>query len=469
VSGRPAPAADRRSLAARLKRRVAGDPLLRELRRLAAAHEVPLWLVGGAVRDAALGAPVKDFDLSVGRPARRLIAAIGQRWGTRPFRVRKRGVTTWRLHVEGRALDLVDASGRGIEGDLRRRELTLNAVAFDVVRDEVLDPLAGLVDLRAGRLRPTRPDVMREDPLRALRLARFAAQLPGFRVHPDALRQAREIAPRLRRAAAERIGEELQRLLVSVDPVRGLELVERTGLLPEILPELAPLSGCVAGKNRPDVWRHTLDALDRSTRAGRLPGGATVGRDPLDTAVLRWSLLLHDVSKPETLAIASDGRPTFHGHEELGARRADALLRRLRRPADLRRRVRKLVRLHLRPGHLADSGAPERGLRRLVRHAGDDLPALLVHAACDALASGTPNPRPRWRRMRAVLLRLGRIHRGPLGRPLPKLVGGGDVIERLGLEPGPRIGAILGEIEELQIAGEIADREAALRYLDGLA
>ncbi len=361
-------------------------------------------------------------------------------------------------------MDLVDASGRGIAGDLRRREFTLNAIAFDLAEGKILDPLHGLRDLEAGRLRLPHPGVLREDPVRALRACRFLAQFPEFRLVPSARREAEGAARALRRASAERVRDELEKLLLSPRPDRGLEALEQLGLLGAVLPELTPLLGCVAGEGRPSVWRHTLDALARSARPGRLPGAAAA-RNRERSALLSWTLLVHDLAKPETLGAREDGRPTFHGHETLGARRADALLRRLKLPGAFRRRVAQLVRYHLRPHHLADAGTTPRGVRRLVRDAGADLPVLVLHAACDALASGSPDARARWRRLRPVLTELLDRHARAEEAPLPTLVTGTDVMFVLGIGPGPEVGVLLREIRDAQEDGTIADRDAALRYL----
>jgi poly(A) polymerase len=180
-------------------------------------------------------------------------------------------------------------------------------------------------------------------------------------------------------------------------------------------------------------------------------------------------LLLHDIAKPRTRAQGIDGRPTFHGHEVVGAREAERLLRRLRHPAAWRRRVCRLVLFHLRPHHLADAGAPERGLRRLVRDAGADLPLLVLHAACDARASGAPDGVARWRKLLPVLRALLELHAEAQARPLPHLVDGNDVMRLLGIPPGPEVGRFLQEIRELQEQGLIDDRSRALARLEAIA
>jgi putative nucleotidyltransferase with HDIG domain len=451
-----------------LGRRLLRDRLLRQIRDAARSAEAEVWLVGGYVRDAALGRAAPDVDLIAGRGAARLVRELRARFATSGFRFRKRGVTTWRFRVAGRDVDLVDASRRGLERDLRRRDFTVNAIAFDLVARRLADPLGGLADLRARRLRLAAPDALSEDPLRALRAARLLAQLPRFGLDRSTRERLPGAARGLGRVACERIGAELDKLLLADAPLRGLDALRTFGLLPRVLPELVPLAGCQAGDGRPDVWRHTLDALARSVRSTRLAGG-TAARSGHGARILRWALLLHDISKPETLAVREDGRPTFHGHETLGARRADALLRRLRLPGATRRRIGRLILHHLRPSQLAEAGAPPRGMRRLAREAGEDLPLLTVHAACDALASGSPDAAARWRRLRAVLDDLVEQweRRRELGWPV--LVDGRDVMRALGLAPGPRVGQILAEVRERQAEGALGSREEALAWLTGRA
>jgi len=447
-----------------LRHRAARDPLTRRIRDAARDVEAETWLVGGYVRDAALSQPASDVDLIAGRGALRLIGALRKHWETRGFRFRKRGVTTWRFGIAGRDVDIVDASRRGLERDLRRRDFTINAIAFGLGDSRLRDPLRGLADLRAQRLRLPRPEVIREDPLRALRAARFLAQLPGFDLDRAARVRVAAAATGLGRTSRERVGTELNKLLTAPAPRRGLEALARMGLLGSVLPELMTLPDCRAGAERPDVWRHTLDAIDESGRAGRLPGAAA-GRDGDGLRVLRWALLLHDIAKPDTFALREDGRPTFHGHEVIGAHRADALLERLRLPRGDRRRISRLILNHLRPSQLAESGAPSRGMRRLVREAGDDLPLLLLHAACDALGSGSPDATRRWRRLRRVLVELLELWQARRRFRLPPLVSGRDVMHTLGLAPGPRVGELLTRISDLQEDGTLTTREDALAWL----
>jgi poly(A) polymerase len=418
---------------------------------------VPVRLVGGLVRDAALGRAAVDIDLAAGPSCARFVTALADRFGRRAFHFRKRGVTTWRIVLDGREVDVVDVGRRGFARDLARRDFTVNAVAFDPVSGTVEDPLHGLRDLGRGLLRTPRPDAFRSDPVRALRAARFLGQLSGSRLHREAAAAARAEARALGRASPERIRDELHTLLLSRDPRTGLLALLRLGLLPAVLPEMVETVGCAAGAGRPDVFRHTADTLAAATTV-RLPSEE-------DRAVLRWALLLHDIAKPETLSARPDGRPTFHGHEVLGAARAEAVLRRLRHPRARIRRVKHLIALHLRPGHLADAASPARGIRRLVREAGGDLPLLLAHADADRRGSGGPRDLPRQRRLSAVLASLAahaETLRGHKDRPL---LSGHDVMQALGMGPGPEVGTWLASVEEAALSGEIRSRAQALEWL----
>jgi len=455
-----------RDLESRLSRICSRDPVLREMRQLAVETDSSVHLVGGPVRDAALGRSPRDLDFATTRRTDALIRALQSRHETRAFRFRKRGVTTWRLALPTGTLDIVDASRRGLVGDLRRRDFTVNAIAYDLREQTLLDPLGGLADLGRRLLRLPRRDAIHEDPVRAIRAARFIADLPGFRLSPTVVSESRRATRAVSRAAVERVRAELDKLLAAAAPRAGLDTLDRLNLTDAVLPELRTLRDCVAGRDRPDVWSHTLATISISETAGRrrLPGHAFM-RDPENRRLLRWALLLHDISKPETLEYRPDGRPTFHGHEMLGARRAGALLSRLRLPKGDKKRIDRLIRFHLRPSLLAEGGATPRACRRLVRDSGDDLPLLVLHSACDALGSGGPAPRTRWLGLRRLLLSLMDLSENLQRTPLPCLIDGRDVIRMLELPPGPRVGEILGRVREEQDAGTLHTRPQALDWV----
>lgn len=455
---------NRAALVRRLRHAAARHPLLRQLRDLAQECDASLLLVGGAVRDAALGRRWKDIDLSIASRRAPFLRAIEARFGTAGFRFRKRGVTTWRLRLGGQDVDLVDATQRGIEADLRRRDLSINAIGYELVQQRLHDPTGGLADVRGQRLRAPAMERFQEDPLRAVRLARFCSTLPTFRAHRASVEAARAVADRLRKVSVERLRDELDKLLCGDDPARGLGMIERWGLLAPTLPELLPMKGCTAGAERTNVWQHTLLTLDASAKKRRLPSHAAVrARGELGT--LRWALLLHDISKPETFERRADSRPTFHNHENLGASRAERLLQRLKLPKQQSERITRLIRLHLRPGHLADSGASPRGLRRLARDAGEDLDLLCLHAACDAYGSGGPADRPRWRRLGRVLRALPEVAERLALIPAEPLLSGAEVMRYGKIPAGPQVGRWMREIATRRDDGEVTTRRQAVEWL----
>ncbi|NIR58782.1 MAG: HD domain-containing protein [Gammaproteobacteria bacterium] len=191
-------------------------------------------------------------------------------------------------------------------------------------------------------------------------------------------------------------------------------------------------------------------------------------RERGELALLRWTLLLHDIAKPATYVVGPQGKPSFHGHEELGAKMAERVLERLRVDTRTRRRIARLIRFHLRPGHLADAGAPARGMRRLARDAGEDLPLLCLHAACDALGSGATGGGRRWRRMSRVLRRLPEVQARLRTLPTAPLLSGEDVMRATGFPAGPRIGRLLRELADARDDGLISTRRQALAYLERL-
>ena len=454
-------------LSRRLAARAARHPVLAPLRAIDRELGGSLWLVGGFPRDAAIGRRADDIDLLMTARAAATVAALRQTFGTDGFRFRKRGVTTWRFQFDGRGVDIVDASRRGLDEDLRRRDFTINAIAWSLSDGRLADPCGGLRDLRSKRLHPPREGIFDEDPLRAVRLARFVAELEGFKPSRSCEQHARAVADRLARASVERIRQELDKIAASRRAGAGWRMANRLGWVDRALPELAPMARCTAGAERPDVWEHTLLALEATEqlRRRRLPGADCL--DDLDRRrLLHWALLLHDIAKPQTFRRLPDGRPSFHGHEVFGERQAQALLRRLCVPTKPRRRIAALIRLHLRPGHLADAPSLSgRALRRLARDAGEDLSLLLAHAAADALGSGASRGHARWTRLRRALAALAETARRMRQRPDRPLLGGAEVMHLLGLPSGPQVGRQLEALLDAQAAGTVGTAEEARAWL----
>ncbi len=406
---------------------------------------------GGCVRDRLLGVPVKDYDIATdARPevVQRLFdntVAIGARFGVimvilegDPFEV-----ATFRAdapYVDGRRPSSV--SFGTIEEDAKRRDFTIGGMYYDPFEDRLIDTVGGMRDLRAGIIRAIgNPyDRFAEDHLRVMRAARFAARL-NFTIEPETHAAMRLAAPLVPKVSAERIGEEIVRLMTEGGAARGMDIMVETGLMKEVLPEILPMIGCEQPVNyhpEGDVYVHTRIAV------AMLSPGCTES--------LAFGILFHDVAKPQTRA-EQDGKVTYYGHTEIGAQMATDILTRLRRSRAVQERVAYLVKNHLKL-----TMAPRMRtstLKRMLTEDGFD--ELLEVSRMDALASSSYLGYYHFcRRAMAQMT--------PTQMRPPRFISGSDLIG-MGFKPGPAFKNILKELEDLQLDGEIVDREAAIAYV----
>jgi poly(A) polymerase len=419
---------------------------------------VEAYLVGGFVRDRLLGSPGRDIDaVVVGEGAEPLLDRLSARFGwSRPKLLERFGT----LHVRGDGFvveavrarrERYDPESRKpevepgtLEEDIWRRDFTVNTLCQEF-GGRVIDITArGLDDLAAGVLRtPLDPaDTFDEDPLRMYRGARFVAQL-GFRLAGGTVEAMRLQAPRARILSAERIRDELVRLLTSRRPRAGIEAMREGGLLAVSLPDVEAMIGVEqSGYHCYDVYDHTLHALELT---------------PSEDLVTRLAVLLHDVGKPPTHAIAADGRHTFHDHPQIGAEMAVEILTRLRFSGDEIRDVATLVRLHLRPIQYSHDTYGDAAVRRLIRAAGPLREKLLDVARADTVASSYPGTAE----LEELAERMERLDRGGgISRPRPPL--DGDTIMRIGGRgQGPWIGRVQDALLEAMLDGEFAPGDAA--------
>ncbi len=431
--------------------------LLGLLKRAASELGVRAWIVGGYVRDKLLGREHRDPDVVVEDGdalafARRFAELAGasppvtfERFGTAQVTLPGRLVEFVTARAESYARDSRKPEVRPatLEEDLRRRDFTINTLLMDF-DGKVHDPLDARKDLESGVLRtPTDPlRTFDDDPLRMLRAIRFAAVL-GFTLAPDLVPAMRRMKSRLAPPviSAERIAEELKRMLGSERPKLALELLDQAELLEVILPEIAACKGVPqAGYHTHDVFGHTLLAVEAT---------------PPDV-LLRLAALFHDVGKPQT----AKGDGTFVGHEEVGAEIARKALERLRfaqKDIDV---VTGLVRLHLRPVFYRSEWT-DGAVRRLARDAGPLLGRLMLLARADIAASAYPHPQ----KMDELQRRLDDVMAERPSRLQP-LITGQDIMQIRGVGPGPEVGRIKQRLEELVIDGELPpERDALIKYL----
>lgn len=407
------------------------------------------WLVGGCVRDLLLGTPPKDYDVATDATPDRVIALwpraqqVGAHFGVVLVHENGAQVEVATFRSEGLYSDGRHPSEVRFETDPRkdalRRDFTINALLFDPETREVLDYVGGCQDLGSGVIRAIgRPsDRFREDHLRMLRAVRFAARL-RFEIEAETERAVVELHELVRDVSAERVRDELIRILTEGGARRGFELLDRTGLLVVVLPEIAALKGVEQPPEfhpEGDVWTHTLMMLDS------LPAGVS--------ATLALGVLLHDVGKPGTFRVAD--RIRFDGHVELGVDLTHQILTRLRMPNDEIRQVEALVANHMR-----FKDAPrmkESTLKRFLRLNRFDEHLELHRLDCASSHGSLDN---------YTYVRRKREEFGADRIQPPRLITGADLIAS-GYDPGPEFGRVLRAVEDAQLEGRIATREEALQ------
>jgi poly(A) polymerase len=460
---------------------LAGAPAVRACREALGAAE-GIWIVGGAIRDAALGTEVKDVDLVVGGDERQAARAISRVAGGPVFQLSEE-FATWRALAADGAwhADVTRVRGEGVESDLALRDFTINAIAAPLAdrAAPLVDPHRGLADLESRVLRAVSARSFADDPLRILRAARIASGM-GLEINEETEALAHAEAGRAGEPAGERQFAELRLLLTGADPVRGLQLLDRLGATPSLFPELEALRGVEQNPyHHLDVHGHTIEVLARlieveaelETFAGEQAGA--VGEllaEPLADELtrggaLRFAALFHDLGKPETRSLGEGARVLFIGHDRAGVRIVRELCSRLRTSGRLADYLANLTLNHLRLGFLVH----ERPLSR--RHIYDYLRAtepdsvdVTLLTVADRLA--TQGERTRREAVDAhlevaheiIVEALAWRRKGPPRSPIP----GDELASEVGIEPGPELGRLLGEIEAAVFAGEVATREEAI-------
>ena len=487
-----------------------GYALLERLRPLLAARETPVYGVGGAVRDALLGRQAYDLDFVVASEAIALAFAVGDALRSAAFvldRERDVGRVVAGSNV---VLDFARFRGPDLIADLRARDFTINAMAVEVGSDRgpdrwpaegaIIDPCGGVADLQARRLRLTHAGAMDDDPLRALRAVRLAWQL-GLTIEREAADAARRAGPHLKEMSAERVRDELLKLLRGPAPHQALRQLDALGLLAVTVPEAAALRDVAqSAPHHEAVLAHTSSVLARLLQVEQVIGGqreaapealvetlqaydgalaahlARAVDGMLDgRAALRLGALFHDVGKAATAHEDGEGRIRFLGHEKEGARLASRRLRDLRLSNEAVGYVRAIVAGHMRPLHLAQSlreqgRVSRRAVFRYFRDTGEAGLDIALLSLADHLATyDGEGPRARWRAMLVVVQQLfdHYFERYEETVAPPPLLDGADLMAALNLAPGPDIGRLLRRIVEAQATGEVNSKEEALALARG--
>jgi putative nucleotidyltransferase with HDIG domain len=463
--------------------RLRRTPFVEAVKR-ALAEAPGVWIVGGAVRDAALGEEVRDLDLAVAGDPEPAARAIASELGDHAFELSAE-FRTWRVvsRRHGWQVDLTALRGGGIEADLGERDFTIGAVAVPLGDGDAVDPYSGLADLDAGILRAVGERSFLDDPLRLLRAARLAAQL-DLEIDPATGDLARAAAPHAAEPAGERQLAELRQLIGGPDPLRGLRLLDELGIEAVVLPELRTLRGVEQGPNHHlDVYDHTIAVLEHTLEveaelerfAGeRAAEVAALLDEPLADEMsrrtgLRFGALFHDIAKPATKA-ERDGFVGFRGHDEVGAEVIGTICRRFRASRRLTQHLQALARHHLRLGFLiSEMPLPPRRVHAYLRATEPVAVDVTLLTVADRLSARGVGPIASPEMVSAHLTLAREMIAAGLdwrreGPPAP-LLRGDEVAAELGIEPGPEVGSALAELEAAQYAGEVTDRAGAIEHL----
>ena len=443
------------------------DPIFRRIARLADRQGVRAFVVGGYVRDHYLRRPSTDIDVVVVGSGIALAEALGRELHTRVSVFKTFGtamVRAGKVEVEfvGARRESYTHDSRKpevepgtLEDDQRRRDFTINAMAWslnEATFGELVDPFDGMSDLEECIIRtPCDPDItFSDDPLRMMRAVRFAAQL-GFAIEPATFDAIGRNAERIRIVSRERIIVEMNKIVLSPVPSIGFELLEMTGLLERIFPELHNLRGVERrGKHaHKDNFVHTLKVLDNVARRS-------------DDLWLRWAALLHDIAKP--LCKAYDPRVgwTFHGHETLGSKMVPGIFRKLKLPLNEHMKfVQKLVFLHLRPIILSEDLVTDSAVRRLLFEAGDDVEALMTLCEADITSGIDAKVKRYLANFELVRRKMKDLEERDRIRNFQPPITGEIIMSTYGIGPCRVIGEIKERIKNAILDGEIPNEYGA--------
>jgi tRNA nucleotidyltransferase/poly(A) polymerase len=438
-----------------LKEKIKAEKIVQSL--IGRPFKGDVYLVGGAIREISLDASPKDYDFVLSHE--RDLAIFESVFGGSAFTLGKKALQTHRIVVRDVSLDIMFLAG-SIGPDLMRRDFAMNAIAFDIGQDKLLDPLNGIRDIEERIIRFPAKEVLSDDPLRMLKAIRHFSTLPDFTLDEGLLGAISELRGLICRAAPERIKSELDQIVTSKRAFEGIKVMEQVGLLFELVPEFEALRQMDVEKGFVlETYGHAIDGFRYIRKYSELHG--------LDTAMARnvgYALLFHDLGKAHTFSYDETKNAVhFFYHERFSCDIARVIMERFRFSGHELKAVLSLIENHMRIFLISSGESTDRATRRLVYKMGDLTPALIVLTMCDMFGSSGGDENLSTQKVEEKCRAILEAYREWKREPLPRLVNGNDLLS-FGFKSGPAIGMILADIREKQIVGEIKGREDALRY-----
>lgn len=432
------------------------------------------YVVGGYVRDIFLERPSNDIDVVVVGSGIQVADALKQRLGRKAHISVFRNFGTAQVKYKDIEVEFVGARRESyshdsrkpvvedgsLEDDQNRRDFTVNALAICLNEErfgELVDPFDGLADLEDGILRtPLDPDItFSDDPLRMLRCVRFSAQLK-FLIDEETFDALERNASRMSIVSGERISDELNKIMMTDAPSRGLMELHRSTLMSQLLPELVALDVVETrnGKAHKNNFYHTLEVVDNVSRQGA-------------GLWLRWAALLHDVGKPRSKRWDPVAGWTFHNHNFVGAKMVPQIFRRLKLPMDAKMKyVQKLVDLHMRPIVIADEEVTDSAVRRLLNDAGDDIDDLMTLCEADITSRNSMRKQRFLDNFRIVREKLADLKERDYKRLLQPCIDGNEIMEMFHLQPCPQVGILKQTLKDAVLDNKVPnEREPLMKLL----
>ena len=435
--------------------------------------EIEVYVVGGFVRDLLMGSPINDIDLMTvgeGIPFAEMLASELGRKKIVPFKkfgtalipgneIQIEVATARKENYEGNSRKPSEIIYTDLEGDLLRRDFTINAMAMNITPllfGELTDPYGGISDIKKKVIKtPLDPDeTFSEDPLRMMRAAYFASKL-GFKLDESCLRSIKRQISRIGIVSTERIRDEFIKILTTDKPSIGLVILQKTGLMKTVFPEINVMYGMdqTPEWHHKDIFAHTLQVVDNSAKLS-------------DKMKIRFAALVHDIAKPITRRVDKEKGYTFHGHDAIGGKMIDTVAKRMKLSNDLKDYLKKLTLLHLRPIALVKSIVTDSAVRRLMVAAGEDLEDLMILCRADITTKNPKRVKRYLKNFEKVEEKMANVNKKDKMVAFQSPVRGDEIMSICGLKEGTKVGVIKKAIEEAILEGLIDNTHSqALDYL----